>query len=862
MAKAVVKKSKVATFFKIVFLSIVLIIIALFSFLYFGKNVNSLTIYFDVSSIDSNYSISEENDDYSFESLNEKISSTADKKLFSGDEISSYINRNENFDDFDFLSLKCEDDYIIISVKYKTDNLSQLNFIDKKLPNEIYLEIKSEISCNEKYIIKNEYTKISNLSLKKSKNVLSYYNLFKKQINPNEITNQVLDMIISDIYVGDIKGYSYEKLLDESYFSVYYTSSDSKGYITYSNTKGVVNENPSEFDVTDETFELKPLVYEGYNFLGWFDEDNSQIEFINTASIRDYNLEARWSIIEYQITYVLNGGIISSLAPTSYTVEDPDIDIPTPTREYAEFVGWDDGSGEYVIDYVINHGSTGDIVLTAMFEGEVNTITLYGNGDIIDTFEIDKGIVLTKEYIDTYIDLTDFGGYSISEWYTDLEMSELYTYDKSIKMDYSLYCDLEYVYESNIYKYIDNIGNALTSKTFTATSKEMLKALVEYIYITQLTEKIYVSTPYASSARNEIVSVNEEVYDAINWNWTASYGGDSSKAYLFFTGKADLVTNTMDPLKEEVYTQEDYALYQYVGTRTNDFDDFNRLKVNKKIPVSNTTSLVYALELGYNPECSGRALEIINMAKDVLREIIDDNMTDYEKLKQIYVWTMINTSYDYKAVDSTLDTNTKLTYKSWYAEGVFEDGVVVCEGYTKAVTILSCLENIPCVVVTGDGHAWNKVYVDGLWYVLDATHGDQPAVINNIEYEIVTFDQFLITDAKKAALGYSSTKFSQFVCNTTFNYFETFKISYNGATTDLLIDSSSDAEVLLNYIKNNNMIVPGSKYRTLELRFGGDYNYTKLKTKALTKGISFENITMTPDFEAFDDARMFFIKGV
>lgn len=57
--------------------------------------------------------------------------------------------------------------------------------------------------------------------------------------------------------------------------------------------------------------------------------------------------------------------------------------------------------------------------------------------------------------------------------------------------------------------------------------------------------------------------------------------------------------------------------------------------------------------------------------------------------------------------------------------------VAVCDGIAEAMNILCALEGIPCIKVSGLGntatgsenHAWNKVRIDGYWYVVDATWG-------------------------------------------------------------------------------------------------------------------------------------------
>ena len=66
------------------------------------------------------------------------------------------------------------------------------------------------------------------------------------------------------------------------------------------------------------------------------------------------------------------------------------------------------------------------------------------------------------------------------------------------------------------------------------------------------------------------------------------------------------------------------------------------------------------------------------------------------------------------------------------AMGLFYDGGVVCEGYSKAFKLLCDREGIPCVLVFGNfndkdmtGHMWNYVLMDdNVWYGIDVTWDD------------------------------------------------------------------------------------------------------------------------------------------
>lgn len=49
----------------------------------------------------------------------------------------------------------------------------------------------------------------------------------------------------------------------------------------------------------------------------------------------------------------------------------------------------------------------------------------------------------------------------------------------------------------------------------------------------------------------------------------------------------------------------------------------------------------------------------------------------------------------------------------------------VCESYAKAFKALCDRVDIPCLIISGENHAWNYVKMsDGLWYMVDATFDD------------------------------------------------------------------------------------------------------------------------------------------
>ena len=91
-------------------------------------------------------------------------------------------------------------------------------------------------------------------------------------------------------------------------------------------------------------------------------------------------IDFTYPIITYNITYYLDGGTASNLK-TSYTVEDAQFRLPTPTKTGYSWEGWT-GTGitEKRLSFSIPTGSTGNKEFYANWEKSSYTLTLNPNG--------------------------------------------------------------------------------------------------------------------------------------------------------------------------------------------------------------------------------------------------------------------------------------------------------------------------------------------------------------------------------------------------------------------------------------------------------------------------------------------------
>lgn len=109
-----------------------------------------------------------------------------------------------------------------------------------------------------------------------------------------------------------------------------------------------------------------------YTFDGWYDNADftgEKVTSIPKGNVGEVTLYARYTPIDYTITYVLNGGTVSSPNITTYNFETESYKVTNPEKPGCEFVGWytDDINRKYS-SYTIVKGSHGDIKLTAVYK--------------------------------------------------------------------------------------------------------------------------------------------------------------------------------------------------------------------------------------------------------------------------------------------------------------------------------------------------------------------------------------------------------------------------------------------------------------------------------------------------------------
>ncbi len=236
--------------------------------------------------------------------------------------------------------------------------------------------------------------------------------------------------------------------------------------------------------------------------------------------------------------------------------------------------------------------------------------------------------------------------------------------------------------------------------------------------------------------------------------------------------------------------------------------------------VYSSDQLYYAIQKGCKPvfpneDCPAK--DAYDQAKLILCQIIDDSMSDYQKVLAIFDWLTYTVKYDYNGLElvdtpGIGDTAEINRYRCFYIEGVlFDGGQAVCDGIGKTFALLCGIEGIDCYKVSGwgngGGHAWNKVKLDlnndgvGEWYAVDSTWADLVDTSVNKYEEILSHSFFLVTDAEMIATTHIEEDPKTDVANTVFDYYEATK--YDGVNS-LNIDTRLELENLCRYMLETN----------------------------------------------------------
>lgn len=265
----------------------------------------------------------------------------------------------------------------------------------------------------------------------------------------------------------------------------------------------------------------------------------------------------------------------------------------------------------------------------------------------------------------------------------------------------------------------------------------------------------------ATLSASDLVSANSDLFDTVDLEYAYSMLDDTEKeiykeifsVLINLEEDAELSTTDTDVIDHafkavlvdhpEIFYVKGYSINKYMlGTEL------------KKI----TLTGAYTMD---DKSVKAKQKEVEAYVERALSGI-DDNASDYEKIKYVYEYLIKNNSYDMNA-----ENNQNIL-------SVCENGRTVCQGYAKMNQLLLGRLGVFATIVNGvavnssfkeeDGtihnmegsdwgsHVWNIVKADGDYYNVDVTWGDASFRLSNETGDYVTapeisYDYLCVPDA-------------------------------------------------------------------------------------------------------------------
>ena len=279
---------------------------------------------------------------------------------------------------------------------------------------------------------------------------------------------------------------------------------------------------------------------------------------------------------------------------------------------------------------------------------------------------------------------------------------------------------------------------------------EMIYAL-DYLAFYQIDKKVsfYIDNNYSKTFYNiyqEFSKAQEQVQIA-----------DVYPSFINYSLYVDYKVITINVVSQQIATKSNSKLeaskiYEIDYQKESSDHQIPLEKSNlKEIEVEASQQLYYVVENKYKPILKKNSIaeKIYSTAKDILNSIIDDTMNEYQKAKQIYNYICSEISYDYiTSGESTYNLNENQAY---FLEGVFLNQNAVCDGKSKAYSLLCNMENIDNVRVTAindkyQGHAYNYIKIFDKWYLSCTTFGSHRIELKENEYYIVPSLNMFLTN--------------------------------------------------------------------------------------------------------------------
>ena len=629
--------------------------------------------------------------------------------------------------------------------------------------------------------------------------------------------------------------------------------------ITYDTDGGLLlQSNPSTYTILTDSFVLNDPTRLGYFFLGW-ELDGTLYESpctVEQGTTGDLSFRAVWSKTVYKLSVSSD---LSDAAVTT-TLGSDILDVSTPVRVTApllqgknRFVGWERGgsiaSTSPVYEFLMPAES---VNLRAIYQ-EIVTVPYDPSSGSGLLLSLPDGSVPTRvsgEGLRLGVDTeTRADGVLVSPAFlSGLEPGLHLFYLASATDDGYLYLEVTgslpavapaaHPTDARSAPYFEK---TLTygGKTYfhAASTPEEFCALVEYFTLVDGVLQ-YRQTPTVKSYKFPFLiygdlfkimsdpSSRDLLLDAAikrvsfpmspsfssSWN---SYDATIEYTLTVVYGKG-MNTEQSKQKKSAFADQQEYL------SKTGRADDFESFPIDALTDTLEMRTL-YELErlpYGYRPTFAATAAdaeEVYLAARQILRRIIDDKMDDYAKVVAIYAWLGENVTYDSMTASGTsYDVSTR----AFTVYGALIDRLAVCDGFSSAFRLLCQIEGIRAEEYTGvneegnasTGHAWNKVWVGGAVFGIDATWSRPNELAQFVTPQYLFLDEAGMLETDHYENAWEGIGYTQACAMPGFDFLTSVETAPG---YDLVVESKAELNAVISYMKST-----GKKFILFRLENG------------------------------------------
>ena len=441
----------------------------------------------------------------------------------------------------------------------------------------------------------------------------------------------------------------------------------------------------------------------GYEFAGWATSADGEVTYNDkqdySISAENVTLYAKWTAINYTITYELDGGTNADDNPESYTIEDL-ITLEAPTKNGYSFGGWYEAknfSGTAVASWKTGE-KTEDVTLYAKWTANNYTVKFNKNADDA-TGDVPADIQTTydKEFELPENTFTKIG-YNFAGWNTEADGNgtdyEANTKVKNLTAENNATVTLYAKWEAIEYKITyENTENATNDNPESYTIEDSI-TLKEPTKDDYTFDEWYTNNSFTEESKvTEIKkgSIGERTLYA-KWtanNYTVSFdanGGTGSMTPQIFT------YGTSQALSENTFTRTDY---DFVGWATSANGNVT-YKDSQDYSISAENVTLYAIwrdiiSFKKIPAVSITGSETWNPASNVFvsGRVLDIKafwMSDHEVTQAEWTDVMGSAPSDMAPADGNA-YNNPVNYVSWYDAIVYCNKRSIKEGLTPCYTI-------------------------------------------------------------------------------------------------------------------------------------------------------------------------------